>query len=532
MGWFRIVILCSIALHGLSACAFYQFRVWPNYGLLGRSVSTSGNVSSAQQWASANASLCQALAVGEHLEAQYESYGRTHERAGPILVSILVPLTAAVAGLAITGTTGAPVAALSLAGGSAFAYGSALSSTQRERIYAQGKTATRCLINTYRPVLVAQDEYVAFRDVLDQQMIPAARGRLREAIDAYKKTLPVGTDSDVVNAAEALVTSLADVHAKGLQADTLFRAGGFVLVKQVTQLATEVNRALERTELDTAALKASLISSFASDVVVTGASGAASSINKFRDAYAKSEPKERAEEVKRRGPNEATSPLDTLNKAVADAVGAAAPVQNVLLRLGDNPLQDARECVDKAVAAIQLEPLKLSGDVMPTIAPGQTAVVTITGGVRPYTVTPIGTGSKHLTLTVDEVQTAFARLTIKAADNATPGIYSVEITDKPVSSTRAISVTVRPAPTFTVKPEPASVKQGGTVTFTVTGGTAPYMVDVINQASPFTEVKADDKDPTKLVAKVKNDAAVGEYTIQVTSAEALVGKFKVKVEAK
>jgi len=71
-------------------------------------------------------------------------------------------------------------------------------------------------------------------------------------------------------------------------------------------------------------------------------------------------------------------------------------------------MQDARECVDKAVALIQVEPLRLSGDVAPSITPGQAAEVVIVGGVRPYTVTLVGTASKHLTAAVDDSETAFA----------------------------------------------------------------------------------------------------------------------------
>jgi hypothetical protein len=431
MRWLRVTLLCVVALQGLPGCAFYQFRVWPDYGLLSKPVAVSGNVPE-QQWASANASLSEALAVGEDLEAKYESHARTHERTVPVLASVLIPITAAVAGLAITGTTGAPVAALSLAGGSAFAYGSALSSRERERIYAQGKLAARCLINTYRPVMVGKDEYLKFREALDQQKIPVARGQLRRAIDAYRKT--ADANADLLEASEALFKSLADVHAKGLQADTFFRSGGYVLVKQLTQLAGEVNRALERTELDLAALKASLIASFASDLVPTGASKAAAGISKAGLTAMRVE----------RGPTERTpTPLDLLNDAVAEALAAAAPVQGVLLRLGDNPVQDTRECVDKAVAAVQVEPLKLSGEPAPAIAPGQAAEIVISGGVRPYTVTPVGTASKHLATTVDDSQTAFARLTIKAADDAPPGTYALEVTDKTSSSTRAISVTVK-----------------------------------------------------------------------------------------
>ena len=432
----RLAILCVVALQGFSGCAFYQFRVWPDYGLLSRSVSATGTASE-QQWASANASLSESLAVGEDLEGKYERYARIHERTVPVLATILIPVTATIAGLAITGTTGAPVAALSLAGASSFAFGNALSSRERERIYAQGKTATRCLINTYRPVIVGQADYVAFRRTLDEQRIPLARAALRKAIDDYKREVPAQAGADVVTAAEALYTSLADLHAKGLQADSFFRAGGHVLLKQITQLAGEINRALERTELDLAALKANLIASFASDVAVTGASNAAGAIGKYRDAFAKS--------VRPRGAEEATeTALDRLRAAVEAAVAAATPVQNVLVRLGDNPLQDARECVDRVVASIQLEPLKLSSDVAPTLAPGQGADVTITGGVRPYTVTPIGAAAKQLTPTIDDSQTAFARLKIAAAADAAPGTYSVEITDKTASSTRAISVTIKP----------------------------------------------------------------------------------------
>jgi hypothetical protein len=433
----RLTILCVVALQGLSGCAFYQFRVWPDYGLLSRSVSAAGNASE-QQWASASASLGESLAVGEDLEGQYERYARTHERTVPVLATILIPVTATIAGLAITGTTGAPVVALSLAGASAFAFGNALSSRERERIYAQGKTATRCLVNAYRPVMAGQAEYVAFRRTLDEQRIPLARAVLRKAIDDYKREVPAPAGADVVTAAEALYTSLADVHAKGLQADSFFRAGGHVLLKQLTQLANEINRALERTELDLAALKASLIASFASDVAITGATNAASAIGKYRDAFARN--------ARPRGAEEATeTPLDRLRAAVEAAVAAATPVQHILVRLGDNPLQDARECVDKAVASIQVEPLKLAGDVAPTLGPGQVADVIITGGVRPYAVTPVGAAATQLATTIDDSQTAFARLKIAAAADAPPGTYSVEITDKTGSSTRAVSVTIKPA---------------------------------------------------------------------------------------
>jgi len=173
-------------------------------------------------------------------------------------------------------------------------------------------------------------------------------------------------------------------------------------------------------------------------VAVTGATNAASALGKYRDAFARN--------MRPRGAEEATeTPLDRLRAAVEAAVAAAAPVQDVLVRLGDNPLQDARECVDRTVASIQIEPLKLSGDVAPTLAPGQGADVTITGGVRPYTVTPVGAAAKQLATTIDDSQMAFARLKIAAAAEAAPGTYSLEITDKTGSSTRAVSVTIKPA---------------------------------------------------------------------------------------
>src|SRR5690349_8080357 len=196
----RLAILCVVALQGLSGCAFYQFRVWPDYGLLSRSVSATGSASE-QQWAAANASLSESLAVGEDLEGKYERYARTHERTIPVLATILIPITATVAGLAITGTTGAPVTALSLAGGSSFAYGTVLSSTQRERIYAQAKTATRCLINVYHPLLVGKDEYVKFREQLATDRYQIVRGRLRDAIDKYPRQTQA--DRDLADAAEA-----------------------------------------------------------------------------------------------------------------------------------------------------------------------------------------------------------------------------------------------------------------------------------------------------------------------------------------
>src|ERR1051326_8779297 len=72
------------------------------------------------------------------------------------LGAALIPLTAAIAGLAMTGTTRAPLTALTLGGVAAMGEGIWLSSPERRQTYGIGASAVQCVITTTRPL--------AFRD--------------------------------------------------------------------------------------------------------------------------------------------------------------------------------------------------------------------------------------------------------------------------------------------------------------------------------------------------------------------------------
>jgi hypothetical protein len=94
------------------------------------------------------------------------------------------------------------VAALSLAGGSAFAYGSALSMPgARADPTRRARPAHDAAFINY---LIGGDtsgkaDYVAFRQALDEQRIRRWRGRpCASAIDVYKTAVPARAGSDVV----------------------------------------------------------------------------------------------------------------------------------------------------------------------------------------------------------------------------------------------------------------------------------------------------------------------------------------------
>lgn len=539
MGLRRTLPVFALALIPLvtSGCALYQYRIYPDYSLLEKPSSKAAplSVKPAPEfhdvWQRSWSSLERAVAMGRKLESDYEGAHRVHERSGPVVYSVLLPLVAATAGLAITGTTGAPIAALALAGGATYAYGYGLTSTVRERIYAQGKTATRCLIDVYDGLLLSEDEYANFRARLDSGALLTARANVEQALDRVKRAIQKdllrnGPDiQGIVKLAEDLEKDLVNLHTKGVETDALFREGGRRLRVQFGALAAAVNAALEKTELDMAALKAALMSSFsAMGINVTGAFSTAlkaQDVAKTGSEAAKSMKGVTIED-------EGQQALEELQTAMSDAGKVVEPMHLVLARLGDNPNQAAKICVDAAIAAIQVEPLKLGGNLKPTLTAGGSAVVTVTGGVRPYLVTVDGESATALDYTLDESQTAVATLTIKAKSDAKPGAYVVELTDHTSSSNRAIPVTVKtvqPGPAVKVSADQTTVKQGGRVVLHVSGGTPMYTVDVTPQPSPFGAPTTDSKEgSTVITLPVKADATPAKYTLTVKDASKTAAK--------
>jgi hypothetical protein len=75
-----------------------------------------------------------------------------------VIGAILIPLTASIAGLAITGTTGAPITALTLGGTALMGEGFWLSSPARRQAYGVGASAVQCVITTLRPFTYLDDD--------------------------------------------------------------------------------------------------------------------------------------------------------------------------------------------------------------------------------------------------------------------------------------------------------------------------------------------------------------------------------------
>src|SRR2546428_304945 len=104
----RLAAMICLTAWLTGGCAFYQFRVWPNESVLRSDPEHSLLPPEAapatayrRDWLDGARSLVQALEMARALDRQYQSYSRTHERTGPILLTILTPLAATIAGLAI-----------------------------------------------------------------------------------------------------------------------------------------------------------------------------------------------------------------------------------------------------------------------------------------------------------------------------------------------------------------------------------------------------------------------------------------------
>jgi len=523
-----------------SGCAFYQYRIWPNYDA-GADTTVCGKSRPASRPSYVDVDLAATVDVARDLECQYESASRQHERTGPILATILTPLAAAIAGLAITGTTGAPIVALSLAGGSAFAYSGVVWSPQRERIYAEGKVAARCLLNVYVPFLLTADESKGLEDsvnsgprdllVLGQRLTDAAK-EVRTAYGAM--TIPSDL-AQILADAEKLGGRLATLHAKVLELDAVLPSLATTLRGELTQIASEVNRALSKTELDISALKNSLISSFSA--FTQPFSGAASATGDLLGKLGKAEQDAYAAKARLAppgvlgGPDTKVDAVGKLLTAISDARQATVPVVKVLGRIADSPKYEGQKCVDVALANVKIEPLKLDGDTNPTVAPGSSTTLNITGGVRPYSVGLSGDASKALDEKLDESSTAYARLTISAKPGADTGSYGVMVTDHVKSSTLSVIVKVEP-PKIEVAGPDRPVKPGDTVKLRVKGGKAPYTIAVKDDSKVFGDVASDTSDGvTTLNLPVRTDAKDGTYEITVSDANKLAAHF-IKVEVK
>ena len=79
-----------------------------------------------------------------------------------VIGAVLIPLSAAIAGLAMTGTTGTPVTALTLAGVTLMGEGFWLSSPARRQAYRVGESAVQCVITTMQPFAFLEPRFSAF----------------------------------------------------------------------------------------------------------------------------------------------------------------------------------------------------------------------------------------------------------------------------------------------------------------------------------------------------------------------------------
>jgi hypothetical protein len=339
---------------------------------------------------------------------------------------------------------------------------------------------------------------------------------------------PTIEEDAIIKGATEMANSLGELERKAGQADFLFKQAGNKLREQLGKVVATINKGLEKTELDMSALRTALISSFSKmDVNVTGAGLSSQKMTSARVSTSRSflarKEQEATEEKK-------SNLFIELQKATEKAAADAAPVQVVLSMVGDNPVHSAKACIDAAIAAIAIEPLKLSGDLNPTLKSGNNATVIITGGIRPYLVTLRGQAAKSLQCDVDDSETSYARLTITAREDASPGSSIVEITDHTNSSTRDVIVTVERA-AMNVKLETPSVgvKGGENVKLSITGGQPPYT------AIDFDKYQFDPplpiEKPGRMEVKVKETASPGDFKITIRDSEKAASTVTVTIIA-
>jgi hypothetical protein len=198
------------------------------------------------------------------------------------LGALLIPLSASIAGLAMTGTTGTPITALTLAGVAAMGEGFWLSSPERRKTYRVGESAVQCVITTMQPMAFVDDtdSFKKFgvnvlqlrRTISDvnQRISDVNTGiaELRITLAKFKvKAAEVAPSSGVlvdeivaeaageetaaqqdVTAAQSAVTAASLVHSRAVAAQTRMNGAPREIRSSVDRIISVVNEQIDKQE--------------------------------------------------------------------------------------------------------------------------------------------------------------------------------------------------------------------------------------------------------------------------------------------
>lgn len=389
----------------------------------------------AADWKTVDSSLQCAAAVRNHMDS-YASQQASVPRA---IGLALIPLAAAAAGLAITGTTGTPITALALTGATASGVGFLLSNPARRHAYSVGARAIQCVITTTRPLRfrdrAAFDTFEAAVGAVDEKTRAVSRaiGGVNAAMAAEPP--PAGVRADIES-------QIADAQAVLVAAKAL-RDKGDLLLKRLDGAAEEVHARVDQIiglvndEIDKGEPTMDSVQQ-ALARHQTALTSAASSLGAIAKASEKT--------AGARGPAKGSGPgtdaaVDRLTEAVRNLGATAAEVASGLRAIGE--VAPSQGCLDTAQTTIGA-PLQITRSDDEALAPGQSTAFLVTGGVGNVHVSAADAEARAALEISESGQSGAKQVSVRVKPDAKPGTYYIEVTDG--VSTKAVRITVKSAP--------------------------------------------------------------------------------------
>ena len=406
------------------------------------------------------------------------------------LGAALIPFSAAIAGLAMTGTTGVPITALTLAGVTAMGEGFWLSSPDRRLTYSIGASAVQCVITTTRPLAFKDDPdsptFRASASGLPGHILDVSFAISRVNAELAAAVPPPSVDdrneilAEISDATQAITTARQLVQTAVALVNRLNGASEEIhgsvdrIIRLVNEEIDKLEPTMEKVRQAIAQQNELRTSAFAGlDALIKD------SAERNKKLAASQMARHQLQAMRQGLGPEGTPRLSRLDQARKDLVGAMdtlntamIPVNEGVSRVGNPP--PAQGCVNTAEGLVGAGVLTITLSSEDPVLPGQTVVFIVSGGVGDVQIK--ADPDSQATLEIKQSGVGLLKqVVVKVKADAKPGTYLVDVSDKVNSKVvkivvKAASLTISGTDADTV-PLPAAGAAPTTFFRTVTGGT-------------------------------------------------------------
>jgi hypothetical protein len=379
-----------------------------------------------------------------------------------VIGTILIPLTASIAGLAITGTTGAPITALTLGGTALMGEGFWLSSPARRQAYSVGAGAVQCVITTTRSLAYRDDpDFPTFRDnarSLTGKMLDVNR-KISE-VNAALANVP-GTPADEraaiqeeIAAAQEVVTTAKLVRSRAETAITRMNGAAGEIHGSVDRIIRLVNDEIDKSEPTMELVRQAVTQQIQSqtsalkglEALVADAAAKAEAAEAKRKKRTETRATNRETRLQTEAEVKLEAALDRAREELSDAVrnpatglSAVTHAVNDKLDLVGTPLP-AEGCVTTAQGTVGAKPLEIVISPEDPVTAGQTVTVLVAGGVGDVRINADPAAQARLEIETTIVS-GVRRVVVKVKAGTPDGTYLIDVTD--TLSSKVVKIVVK-----------------------------------------------------------------------------------------